>query len=69
MKATIEQIEYLIVEMKKAKVEHPKAVIYYDWENSEIRITYPIPRDLLVFKTNDTFEDENPLTTKREKGK
>ena len=45
MKASIEQIEYLIKEMYKTKAEHPKAKIYYDWEDNEIRITYPLPKD------------------------
>jgi hypothetical protein len=50
MKATIEQIEYCLMEMKKAQEEHPKANVYYDWEDSEIRITYPLPRDFLEIK-------------------
>ena len=54
MKDNIEQIEYLLVEMKKAQTEHPKAKVYYDWEDHEIRITYPIPRDLMMFKTKDS---------------
>lgn len=70
MKATIEQIEFLIVEMKKAKTEHPKAKVYYDWEDSEIRITYPLPRDYGIFNKKDDpnhkkgdyyFEGENTI--------
>lgn len=45
MKATIEQLEFLIEKMREAEKEHPKAKVYYDWENSEIRITYPMPKD------------------------
>jgi len=45
MKASIEQMEFCVSEMKKAQAEHPKAKVYYDWEDSEIRITYPLPRD------------------------
>ena len=45
MKTTIEQIEFLLKSMKSAQVEHPKAKIYYDWEDSEMRITYPLPKD------------------------
>lgn len=52
-KATIEQMEYCIGEMKKVQNEHPKAKIYYDWENSEIRITYPLPKDFQIFKKSD----------------
>lgn len=40
--------------MKKAQNEHPKAKIYYDWEDSEIRITYPLPKDFQIFKTSDS---------------
>lgn len=58
MKNSIEQIEYLLVEMKKAQKEHPKAKVYYDWEDHEIRITYPLPRDFEIFKTEDNeFHD------------
>jgi hypothetical protein len=45
MKTSIEQMVYLIEEMRKAKIAHPKAKVYYDWEDSEIRITYPLPKD------------------------
>lgn len=45
MKSDIEQMEYLIGEMRKAQNEHPKAKVYYDWEDHEIRITYQLPRD------------------------
>lgn len=45
MKATVEQIEYLINEMRKAENEHPKAKVYFDWEDNEIRITYPLPKN------------------------
>lgn len=47
MKANIAQIEHLLHEMQSAQKEHPKATIYYDWEDNELRITYPLPRDLL----------------------
>jgi len=58
MKATIEQLEYCINEMRRLQVEHPKATIYYDWENSEIRITYPLPKDFQIFKTtSDSFNE------------
>lgn len=50
MKATIEQLEYLIGEMKKSQAEHPKAKVYFDWEDNEIRITYPLPIDLGDFR-------------------
>ena len=50
MKATIEQLEYLISKMREYQTEHPKATIYYDWENCEIRITYPLPPDFMKFK-------------------
>ena len=53
MKATIEQMEYCFGEMKKAQNEHPKAKVYYDWEDSEIRITYPLSKDFQIFKTSD----------------
>lgn len=49
MKAGIEQMEYCVSEMKKAQAEHPKAKIYYDWEDNEIRITYPLPPDFEKF--------------------
>lgn len=51
MKATTEQLEFLISQMKGAQNEHPKATVYYDWENSEIRITYPLPRDFRSLQT------------------
>lgn len=44
MKASIEQVEFLLREMQRAAHEHPKAKVYYDWEDSEIRITYPLPK-------------------------
>jgi len=50
MKANIEQLEYLVSEMKKIAAEHPKATIYYDWEGGEIRITYPLPRDFKILQ-------------------
>lgn len=63
MKATIEQIEFLIVEMKRAQAEHPKATIYYDWEDGELRITYPLPRDFYQFKSaSDTLEHNEKET-------
>lgn len=55
MKATIYQLKYLIEEMEKAQNEHPKATIYYDWENNETRITYPLPRDLVPNKPLDAL--------------
>jgi len=47
----IEQMEFIIGEMKAAKNEHPKATIYYDWSDREIRITYPLPNDLKQWQT------------------
>jgi hypothetical protein len=55
MKNDIKQLELVIAEMKKAQIEHPKATIYYDGEDNEIRITYPLPRDfykLYPYKLN-----------------
>ena len=49
-KATIQQIEFLLGIMKSAQAEHPKATIYYDWENTEMRITYPLPNDFNKIK-------------------
>lgn len=46
-------MEYFVKEMKKYQDEHPKASIYYDSENSEIRITYPLPKDFQMFSTKD----------------
>ena len=54
MKATIEQIEFLLGVMKSTQVEHPKAKVYYDWEDAEVRITYPLPADLRYFKGRPT---------------
>lgn len=51
MKSTTEQLEFILGRMKIAQREHPKATIYYSWEDNEIRITYPLPRDLQIFKT------------------
>ena len=48
-KTTVEQLEYLIKEMHHAQTEHPKAKVYYDWEDNEIRITYPLPLDYKNF--------------------
>lgn len=53
MNITIQQMEYFVKEMKKYQDEHPKASIYYDSENSEIRITYPLPKDFQMFSTKD----------------
>lgn len=47
MKATIEQLKFLVAEMEHTQKEHPKATIYYDWEDHELRITYPLPRDIM----------------------
>lgn len=51
MKATAQQLEFLLGEMRHAQEEHPKANVYYDWEDNEIRITYPLPRDFDKFKS------------------
>lgn len=50
MKISIEQMEYFLMGMKNAQKEHPKAVIYFDFENKEIRITYPLPKDFHKLK-------------------
>lgn len=50
MKATTEQLVYLVEEMKKVQAEHPKAHVYYDWEDHEVRITYPLPQDFKFHK-------------------
>lgn len=54
MNTTVEQMEYFIAEMKKAQNEYPKAKVYYDWENSEIRITYPLPKDYRMITTSSS---------------
>lgn len=51
-KTTIEQLEIIIREMSKVKIEHPKAHIYYDWKEGNIRIIYPLPRDFYIYATN-----------------
>lgn len=45
-KETIESVELILSEMKKMQSEHPKSKITYKFEDDEIYITYPLPRDL-----------------------
>lgn len=45
-KQSIEDLENIIASMKSAQTEHPKATVYYYWQDNEIRITYPIPKDM-----------------------
>lgn len=40
-----EQIEMILKEMLQAEIEHPKARVYYSFEDNEVRITYPLPLD------------------------
>lgn len=49
-------MEIIIGEMKRLKIEHPKANITYDTEKQRINITYPLPNDyweLKEFKINN----------------
>ncbi len=41
--------------MRRLEAEHPKAKIYYAWEDGEIRITYPLPVDFDKFKANNSY--------------
>lgn len=48
-KVTKDEIEMILREMARAEVEHPKAKVYYSFEDNEVRITYPLPFDLREF--------------------
>ena len=42
---TIEELEFLLREMRKLQNENPKAKILYDIERERIYITFPLPKD------------------------
>lgn len=52
-KMKIENLEFILKRMKEAQEEHPKAIIYFDWETNEIRISYPLPKDFREFKERE----------------
>ena len=39
------ELEFILKEMKQVQKEHPKANVYYSWEDREIKIVYPLPKD------------------------
>lgn len=45
----IKAVSYILREMNRAKEEHPKATIYFDFEDNEVRITYPLPQNFKDF--------------------
>lgn len=49
-KLTIEQMEFILGEMRKYQAEHPKAKVYYYTKDGEVRITYPLPADYFEIK-------------------
>lgn len=53
---TIENLEIILSEMKKIKDDHPKAKLYYDHDDNEIKIVYPLPSNLGNFINQ--FEQE-----------
>lgn len=65
MKANIEQLEFLIAQMRAMQIEHPKATVYYDWENREIRITYPLPHDFDKFMSIRGSVENSPTKEKK----
>ena len=60
---TVEQLEYIIEQMRKYKTGHPKANVTFDSSKGRINITYPLPRDLLNMKPIK-INDEPWMTTK-----
>lgn len=65
---TIQELEILIVSMKEAQTEHPKAKVLFDMDTNEIKITYPFPKDFpmrIYLILNIKIISPNILTTYR----
>ena len=53
MKLTADHLGTLSAQVAECAHEHPKAHVFYDTETHEIRITYPLPDDLLRLQRVD----------------
>lgn len=42
---TVEQLEYILGQMKTLQSEHPKANVIYNIEQNGVQIIYPLPKD------------------------
>lgn len=53
----LEQLEYIVKEMKKIQAENPKANVLYDFSKNRINIIYPLPKDYYEL-VNYKFENK-----------
>lgn len=58
-KITKEELKTIIAGVERAEEEHPKATVYFDVEEHEIRISYPVPRDMIDVKKLGKYKFES----------
>ena len=46
----LEQVAYILGQMKSLQAQHPKANVLYDTEQCRVNITYPLPKDYWEIK-------------------
>lgn len=53
----VEQLERIVHEIYSLKQIYPMAVIYYDAETNEVRISYPVPNEIYINQEPMSKED------------
>jgi hypothetical protein len=48
--ANLEQLEYIIGQMRSLQEQYPKAKVVYDFEERRVLITFPLPEDFVKIK-------------------
>ncbi len=54
-----QQLEMILLDIRRYKAEHPKANVGYDPVFRRINITYPLPKDFDVIKDIKFFYNED----------
>jgi len=50
MESNIKQLEFILNEMRAIQEEYPKARVYFDWQNKQIVISFPLSKDYFEIK-------------------
>lgn len=58
MKLSAEQLEIVLQEIVRLRVDHPKANVYYDTELGGIQVVYPLPKDFYKMNLDRNFGDD-----------